>query len=37
MNMCTSATRTLAVASIRERRLFHAAHPEVQRQFQSSD
>ena len=35
MNTCASATRILAVASIRERWLFHAAHPEVQRQFQS--
>ena len=31
------ATRILAAASIRERRLFCSAHPEVRRQFKSSD
>jgi len=31
MNTYASATRIFAVASIRERWLFHAAHPEVQR------
>ena len=32
-----SATRILAAASIRERRLFRSAHPEVRRQFESGD
>ena len=36
-NACHTATWILAVASIRERWLFHSAHPEVQRQFESSD
>ena len=31
--MCTCATRILAAASIRERRLFRSARPEMQRQF----
>ena len=34
---CACATRLLAVASIRERRLFHSACPEVWRQFKSGD
>ena len=33
----TYATRILAVDSIQERRLFHSAHPEVWRQFESGD
>ena len=34
---CACATRLLAAASIRERRLFHSACPEVRRQFESGD
>ena len=34
---CARATRILAAASIRERRLFRSAHLEVRRQFESGD
>ena len=34
---CTCASRILAAASIRERRLFRSARPEVRRQFESGD
>ena len=34
---CACATRILAAASIRERRLFRSARPDVRRQFESGD